>query len=1027
MLASAAEEVLVESDLRALIARLAARDASRSEATIQADVRQLLLTAPLSLTENQVKDVHLESPVGDRRRIDVEVGCSIIEVKRDLQSGRVLADAIEQLEGYVTARQTTQGGRWVGILTDGSDWICYHLRSDGLREVARITVTASKATHDALVLWLEGVLATARDLKATPSQIQQRLGVGSSAHALDSAGLRALFDANRESPVVATKRRLWARLLQTALGTQFEDSDELFVEHTLLVNTAEVVAHAVLGLDLGSIAPQSLLSGAKFNESGVFGVVEADFFDWVIAVPRGDEFVRELARRIGRFDWREVDHDVLKVLYESVISANIRKKLGEYYTPDWLAERVVKTAVLDPLNARVLDPACGSGTFLFHAVRHYIAAARERGDRPVDIIAGVTRNVIGMDLHPVAVTLARVTYLLAIGTDLLLEQNRGSVRVPVFLGDSFQWLQPNPGLFRDGHLRIPVDDGRELTPSEFSFPAKMLDDARVFDDLVSQLADLASRRKPHAKVPTIAGVLQRLAVSPEMHDTLNATFRTMCRLHDEGRDHIWGYYIRNLARPDWLTRPENRADIVVGNPPWLAYKFMSQPMQVSFLAMNEARGLWHGAKVAPHQDLSALFAVRMMELYLKPEGRFAFVMPSAALDRGQFKGFRSGCFDGDGAELRVHFDPPWDLRRLRPHFFPISASVVFGRRSRVAQALPSNAEVWSGQLPRANASWRAVEGLIKRGSAGQPIGVAGGVPRSAYHKRFRQGASLVPRALFLVDRLPVGPLGQVRNRAEVRSARSPNEKKPWRELDRLTGIIETEFLYPVCLGESVLPYRVVNLQTAVLPIDAHRILVAQDEGEAAGIAAFDGLSEWWERVDETWKSNGSGRLNIVEQLDFHGKLSCQLPLPEQRVVYSKSGMHIAAARLLNHRAVVDHTLYWSSVASTEEAHYLCAILNSRVVTERVRPIMAYGKDERHIDKYVWHLGIPLFSGENQAHRELAELGRRAERDMESIALDNRHFTAHRRAVRLLLDESPIGREIEVAVTALLEEPAALEG
>lgn len=60
-----------------------------------------------------------------------------------------------------------------------------------------------------------------------------------------------------------------------------------------------------------------------------------------------------------------MEHDVLKALYESVISAEQRKDLGEYCTPDWLAERVVQEVVTDPANQRVLDPACGSGTFLF--------------------------------------------------------------------------------------------------------------------------------------------------------------------------------------------------------------------------------------------------------------------------------------------------------------------------------------------------------------------------------------------------------------------------------------------------------------------------------------------------------------------------------------------------------------------------------------------------------------------------------------------------------------------------------------
>lgn len=68
---------------------------------------------------------------------------------------------------------------------------------------------------------------------------------------------------------------------------------------------------------------------------------------------------------------------MLKVLYESLVDLEQRHDLGEYYAPDWLASRIVAAAVDAPLEQRVLDPACGSGTFLFHAVRRLIAAGRK--------------------------------------------------------------------------------------------------------------------------------------------------------------------------------------------------------------------------------------------------------------------------------------------------------------------------------------------------------------------------------------------------------------------------------------------------------------------------------------------------------------------------------------------------------------------------------------------------------------------------------------------------------------------------
>ena len=66
--------------MQELVAKLADRETSRTEAMIQADVRQLLLQAPLDLDDDDLQDIVLESQVGDRRRIDVEVGTTVIEV-----------------------------------------------------------------------------------------------------------------------------------------------------------------------------------------------------------------------------------------------------------------------------------------------------------------------------------------------------------------------------------------------------------------------------------------------------------------------------------------------------------------------------------------------------------------------------------------------------------------------------------------------------------------------------------------------------------------------------------------------------------------------------------------------------------------------------------------------------------------------------------------------------------------------------------------------------------------------------------
>jgi hypothetical protein len=65
------------------------------------------------------------------------------------------------------------------------------------------------------------------------------------------------------------------------------------------VNVSEIIAHAVLNLPVKDLSPASLLSGSLFETSGIYGVVESDFFDWVIEVDEGDIFIKSLARKIS--------------------------------------------------------------------------------------------------------------------------------------------------------------------------------------------------------------------------------------------------------------------------------------------------------------------------------------------------------------------------------------------------------------------------------------------------------------------------------------------------------------------------------------------------------------------------------------------------------------------------------------------------------------------------------------------------------------------------------------------------------
>ncbi len=163
----------------------------------------------------------------------------------------------------------------------------------------------------------------------------------------------------------------------------------------------------------------------------------------------------EIARHVNRFRLRDIEADILKGLYESLIDPAQRHDLGEYYTPDWLAERVCEATINNPLEQRVIDPACGSATFLFHAVRRILAAAAKAKKRPDEAVILACEKVAGIDVHPVAIIFARATYLLALMPGLT-KGRPSSFGVPVYLGDALQWNAREFMNQRDLEIIVPA-------------------------------------------------------------------------------------------------------------------------------------------------------------------------------------------------------------------------------------------------------------------------------------------------------------------------------------------------------------------------------------------------------------------------------------------------------------------------------------------------------------------------------------------------------------------------------------------
>ena len=1025
-------------------------DKDEHETNITTAVRDFLLLTGLARAEEIVE----ENPPsgGSRRAVDLAALDTFIEFKRRIGTNAGFDPDpanVQQLDDYLELSKSKGRGVRTGILTDGKYWLLRWPEAGPVRTSRPYGfVLESSDQWNLLREWLrDSALVSLESITADSCNVKKYLGPGSPTYQRDIDVLARMYDQSAQYETVKVKRRLWENLLRAALGEIARDQaelDHLFIRHTYLSLVIGMAVQASFGIDLRQVAenePSDLLHGRRFRgATGLSGIIESDFFAWPDEVG-GHDLLKALARRVARFDWQNAPPDIAAILYEAVIPPDERRTLGEYYTPTWLARAMVTELVDDPLQQHVLDPACGSGTFIAEAVAHFLAAASRVSLEPKELLDRLRVAVTGIDVHPVAVHLARAAWALAARPAIEATVHAGydaSGSVPVYLGDALQLRFNSGDLFAGQQVTIQVDDDAN---SELVFPISLVDRADTFDSLMSQVAADIERGDD----PILA--LDDQAVDDlNERKTLAATIVTLQRLHDEGRNHIWAYYTRNLVRPVALGR--TKVDVIIGNPPWLNYNQTADILRDELQKQSKSLySIWPGAKFVTNVDVAGLFFARSVDLYLRDGGKIGMVLPHSALQAGQYAKWRTGKWEhhpftpkGNLSKklertLAVNFEhkTAWDLERLKPNcFFPVASCVVFAQRTgENAEATPlaGFVERWEGPA--------GADNVLRLPNAITDTSVSGNSP---YEQRSKNGANVYPRCFFFVKETQSAAIVQAGQTVTVNPRRGSQDKPPWCDLE-LASItdqtIERSHLHDVHLGETLVPYATLEPLRAILPVKRGEYDIPTASKGPGGIR-LGGLERRmrarWQTVSNLWddyKSDGS-KMNLLESLDFQRKLTSQLewqrdnPGNPLRVIYGKAGQPTAAI-LKNDEAFVENVLFWIPCKDIQEAHYLMAIINTDTLYEAVAPLMNKGQyTARDLNKQLWKLSIPEFDARNALHAGLADAGAQAAagvavrlQELRAERGDKLTVTIARRELRKWLRNSPEGAAVEEAVKDLL--------
>jgi len=827
----------------------------------------------------------------------------------------------------------------------------------------------------------------------------------------------------------------WVRKAGFKIETPAEAERFFFVLHTYFALLVKLLAWLALSRHLGGKmgAPsfasltsadgetiyrslQEMESGGIFRAYGILNLLEGDFFAWYLYAwnDKIEAALREIIKRLDEYDpttltlLPEETRDLFKKLYHYLLPREIRHNLGEYYTPDWLAQRLlvqVAGDLFDPgrkvaeavlrqkvLRTRFLDPACGSGTFPILIIARMLELGRTLLVQESDLLESILHNVVGFDLNPLAVLTARVNYLLAIAD--LLEHRKGEVTIPIYLADSVRTPTLGEELFSHDAYEFPTAVGQFLVPAVLCVPGRFDRFCDILED--SLRADLEAdsfiKRVKQGVSPSSGSEWgwddRAVSLTRELYEK-------MLELHRRGMNGLWARLLKNNFAPLAV----GQFDYIVGNPPWVNWEHLPDGYRISLIPLYQDT-----YKLFPHKgqrarhgstkiDISTLMLYVAVDKLLKIGGKLGFLITQSVFKTDAGKGFRRfSISQRQGQEIPFKVIYVDDMVALQPFEGASNRTAVMVLEKGKSTTYPVPYTVWRKQgrkrftydstleevtnatvrlnffAETVNSSDPTSPWLTARPKALKAVRKVLGKSDYKAHEGVNTGGA---NAVFWVDIVYKRPDGLVVVRNITEGAKV--------KVDEVTEPIEPDLLYPLLRGRYVQRWQAVPSALIIVPQDPtdakhgypEKKLMANYPRCYDYLAKFHKVLEnrpaykkYLQPFGEPWYS-----LYDVKNYTF----------APWKVVWTRlARIEAAVVDLHEGKPIVpQETVTLVECSSANEAHYICALVNSSPFQFAAISYSQEGGKSMGSMHTLEHIRIPRFDRKNPVHLRLADLSKQA--------------------------------------------------
>ncbi|MCK4606896.1 MAG: N-6 DNA methylase [candidate division Zixibacteria bacterium] len=912
--------------------------------------------------EHKVKVAHV------RGYIDALFKQLIIEFKVDLERERPAA--LLELKKYFAAQKNPR--EYIAIVTDGLRFELY------LCEQGDINLFSSFRLDDSDPLTayrsLDAVLFSSQKVTPGSADITARFGPSSAVFNQSRLLLQELYETVRTNSTVAVKFDEWNSLLARVYGEELGD-ESLFLRHTYLTMFSRLLVTNALFPEVRKTRTvfRGLLTGKFFGKNNLTNLAEPDFFSWALGTDVETDFIGFLSsidKYLTPFALDNINEDILKEIYQELVDPSARHSLGEYYTPDWIADLAL--SIVKYKRGKILDPACGSGTFLLAVVRYF----RSKGLKGTVLVRNVLDSVLGLDVHPLAVMMSKANILLSLAKEI--KTYRKEIYLPVYMADTL--LVSEDPKAKSVVVNVSEDE-------RFDIPIETTLRSVNVDELIDYMASVCTKAARSERFQQGAWKALEKRYLHDFSDNerffWKNNFRLFTKLIRQGRNSIWAFILKNAYRPAYIR--ENKVDFVVGNPPWLSYRYVKDKgyktlvKELTFRYKLLDRG---EVKLFTQMDTSTLFFAYSEAQFLGEKGRIAFVLPKTViLPAKQHRNFQ------ERGLSQIH-----DFSGVSPLFNVRSVLAVRGAGKHRTQEVPAIEYV--GRLPLKNMTWPSARRYLQRRKTTIDFKFMDSA-QSYYYPRFLQGATIVPRCFWFIQDDKHAAVHSVAPRVETADEAFAEAKDRWRL--RLQGQVEKPFIFETVLAKGLLPFCVFRTEKLFLPLRLMKDSVALADAAVLLEHGFDQAATWMQEAEELWEARRQSKdRTLVQWLNYNQKLTKQNPSAKCVVLYNTSGTHIAAAVYAPQQQrsamrprgfLAESVTYYLYPRTIREGFYVAAVLNSGLVNRAIKAWQPQGLfGERHIHRRPFEVcAIPRFHHNDPIHRELADIGKKSQAKVAKLA------------------------------------------